>query len=87
MEPWIVIVIAIVAWYALGLIGSGFAVAEDDTYFAEHGFQTPLQLARRHRENIGFGVGWAIGGPITLIIGFCGSGFGQYGWWNFRRKV
>lgn len=66
-------------WYVSGLIGSGFLVAQWDSEDDEFGLS-------KKRQNLGFGVLWALYGPIALILGFCLTGFGQYGWWWFRVR-
>ena len=45
------------------------------------------QLAEMRRNSIGFGFAWALGGPISLFIGFFDTGFGQYGWWTYRGRA
>jgi hypothetical protein len=80
-----VIVCALCVWYGLGLIGSGFAVAESLVMDQRFGLWSESELAEHRREHIGFGVTWAIGGPISLIVGYTSTGFGQYGWWTHLK--
>lgn len=64
------ILTVIILWLAIGLIGSGFSNA----YF------TKQYKSCNGRQELGFSLAMAIGGPINLFVIFLLSGFGEYGW-------
>lgn len=72
-------------WYMAGLVGAGFVVADNIERDRRFGLWSDRDREEKRREAIGFGVGWAIDGPIVLVLGYLLSGFGQYGWWDYRR--
>lgn len=67
-------VLYVLAWFACGIAGSGFAFAMMQAEF-------PDMAKRKARENAGWAVLLSVFGPATLLLGYLASGFGQYGWW------
>jgi hypothetical protein len=64
-----------VAWYAAGLVGAGWVFSMAQSKFPE------LAESDR-RQDAGYACLFAFGGPVTLVVSFFVSGFGQYGWWR-----
>lgn len=67
------IALIIAAWLACGIGGAGFCFA----YFQG---RYPTLAARDRREDLGNACLVAMFGPLGLVIAFCLSGFGEYGW-------
>lgn len=80
-------VVLAVLWYALGLVGAGFFVAHCDEENRRFSLWSDADRARFHRQNIAFGVFIALWGPVTTVVGFLLTGFGQDGWWSFCQPA
>ena len=77
--PW-TLLLGAAGWYALGLAGSGFMVADLVAADVRFGVWSDEELARTRREHVGVSLVMAVLGPGNLIACFCLSGFGQHGW-------
>jgi hypothetical protein len=65
---WLIVII----WFALGLAGSGFIYA-----MMRHDY--PDSSTKKQDAGQSILLSWA--GPISLVILYLMSGFGEHGWW------
>jgi len=63
-----------------GLIGSGFL-------FARAQYDYPDIAEENFVIDLGNAVLLSVFGLATLVVGFCMSGFGKYGWWIWFKKT
>jgi hypothetical protein len=67
----------ILGWFLGGLGGSGFLYAY---------MQGEYPGAASHRSDLGHALVFAFSGPISLVIAFLLSGFGQHGWRLWMKR-
>jgi len=77
MSPIIILIIAL--WFICGVGGAGFIYAAAQGEF-------PSLAKRNKRSDAGWALAMGLFGPLTLLIGFLTTGFGEHGWWVWRLK-
>lgn len=68
---------AIAAWFACGIVASGFSNAYEKARWP---------AIYDGRVDLGANLLWAIFGPFSLVVIFFDTGFGQHGWSLSPRK-